>query len=428
MLRDGRLRSGFTWLVSGSVLYSACQWGIVWVLAQAGSTEQLGEYALGMAITGPIMVFSNFQLRALIASDLKENYAFGQYLSFRFASLGAALLAIAIAAAVAGRTPAATRMILLVGFAQAVEFVSDSYYGVMQREERLDRMAKSLLIKGPLALAALAVTMYLTGSALYAIGALTLGRLSVLLLWDSRLGFASRPPGAFLRWNWGKVRGLLRLSLPLGVISMLVSVNTNVPRYFLEALRGSSALGIFAAIASLLNAGTLVVSAMGQSMFVPVAQACSGGDVARFRTFLMQAVVLGAALGTVAVSIALLFGREVLAILFGGQYSAHTRLLVILMVAGTASFIASGLGYFLTAAGRLRAQVPQMAASVATAAGVSAWLVPRYGAEGAAAAVGIAALVQLTGALLILRRVDRTLRAQPAPAVELACSVQGAAR
>src|SRR4026207_2304378 len=101
---DGRLQSGFTWLIPGNVLYAACQWGIVGVLAGLGSTEQVGQYALGMAVSAPIMLFGNFQLRALIASDLKEEYSLGQYLSFRFVSLALATLAICVTAWSVGRS------------------------------------------------------------------------------------------------------------------------------------------------------------------------------------------------------------------------------------------------------------------------------------------------------------------------------------
>lgn len=409
---DERLRSSFTWLISGNVLYSACQWGIVWVLALLGSTEQVGQYALGMAVSGPIMLFGNFQLRAVIASDLREDYPLGQYLSFRFVSLSLALLGIGAVAWSTWSATTAAPVIVLVGVAQALEFVSETYYGVMQREGRLDRMSHSLLMKGPLALAALTVAMYTTRNILYALVGLALGRLAILLLWDSHLGFANSPLGARLVWDWPNVRSLLRLALPLGVISMLVSMNANIPRYFLEIYRGSSDLGIFAACASLLSAGALLVAALGQTLFVPVATACATGDRTRFRAFGLYAVILGATSGGIAVAITFVFGKEILSMLFGPEYSEHSQLLVLLMIAGSVSFIASGLGYIITAARSLNPQVSVFAISAVASAGASAWLIPAYGLRGAAAAIMIAALLQLAGTILILRKIDRTIQGQ----------------
>ena len=425
---ERRLQSGFTWLVAGNVLYAACQWGIVWVLARLGSTEQVGQYALGMAVSAPIMLFGNFQLRALIASDLNEEYSLGQYLSFRFVSLAAATIVIAISAWSIGRSTITASVIALVGTAQALDFVSESYYGIMQRESRLDRLSWSLLIKGPFALGCLAAAMYATRNILYALGSLVIGRLLVLLLWDSRLGFAGRELKAGLVWDWPRVRGLLRLALPLGLISMLVSVNAGIPRYFLEVYRGSSDLGIFAAIASLLTAGTLIVSSLGQSLFVPVAQACTAGDRAKYRWFLFYAVVIGAGLGTAAVLIALGAGQKILSTLFGPEYGSHSRLLVLLMLAGAVSYIASGLGYVMTAARSLTPQIPVMGTAAVAAVGASAWLIPVYGLEGAAGALMISALLQLGGTVLILIKIDRSLQSQAQAPLALAHYAEGAAR
>src|SRR5258707_1894353 len=167
-MTDKRLRADFTWVLSGNVLYSACQWGIVVVLAKLGSPAQVGEYALGLAVSAPIVLFANLQLRALLASDVNGQVAFGQYLTFRLATLGAALIAVAGVAALTQPKGHLAGIVLLVGLAQALEFVSDTYYGLMQRLERMDRISASLILKGPLSLAALWAAMYLTRSVVWA--------------------------------------------------------------------------------------------------------------------------------------------------------------------------------------------------------------------------------------------------------------------
>jgi O-antigen/teichoic acid export membrane protein len=415
MLRiDKRLKADFSWVLAGNMLYSACQWGIVLVLAKLGSPQQVGEYALGLAVAAPIVLFANLQLRALVASDVKDQFTFDQYFTFRLVSLAAALVTVAVAA---GGTQADWRrggIILLVGFAQVLEYVSDAYYGLMQKYDRMDRLSTSLMIKGPLALAALWGAMYVTRSVVWAVIGLAFGRLVVLLGYDSRLGFMGNRggvrPAVRLQWNWGAMFRLLRLALPLGVIAMLGSLNSSMPRYFVEAHCGSAELGIFSAIASLLSAGNLVVSAFGQAIFLPVARACAALDRARYRGFVVLAGVLGGLLGGGAVLAAALFGREILTHIFRREYGEHADIFVWLMIAGTVSFIASGVGYVMTAARSLQPQVPQLLATVLAVTAASAWLIPRHGLQGAAEAYLVAAFVQLAGAGVILLRIDRQLK------------------
>jgi O-antigen/teichoic acid export membrane protein len=176
---------------------------------------------------------------------------------------------------------------------------------------------------------------------------------------------------------------------------------------------------MYSAVASLLSAGTLVVSAYGQALFLPVAKACVSADRGEFRKFAVLAVVLGALLGAGAVVISMLFGSAILTHLFHPEYARYAGVLVRLMIAGTIAFIASGLGFVMTAARSLRPQVPLlMIVGVATAAS-SAFLIPRYGLMGAADASLLAAVVQLIGTGIILLRVDRRLTKPPACSCEV---------
>jgi O-antigen/teichoic acid export membrane protein len=300
-----------------------------------------------------------------------------------------------------------------VGFAQALEFVSETYYGFMQKHKRMDRIAGSLLLKGPLSLAALCVAMYITRSIVWAVIGLAFGRLLVLLVWDSRLDFAKTERSGFrvrLEWNSGEMLTLLRMALPLGIISMLISLNLSIPRYFVEVHSGSAELGIFSAIASLLTAGNLVVSAFGQSIFLPVAHACAALDRAKYRGYVALAAALGGSLGGVAILAAVLFGRDILTHLFRPEYGERPDILVRLMIAGTIMFIASGLGYVITAARSLRPQIPMLLAAAIAAAATSAWSIPRHGLSGAADAALAAAFVQLMGTGAILLKIDRRLK------------------
>jgi O-antigen/teichoic acid export membrane protein len=120
-------------------------------------------------------------------------------------------------------------------------------------------------------------------------------------------------------------------------------------------------------------------------------------------------VILGAILGSCAVFISMMFGRAILTHLFRPEYARYAGVLVRLMIAGTIAFIASGLGFVMTAAQSLRPQVPLLViVGVATAAS-SAFLIPRYGLMGAADASLLAAIVQVFGTGVILIRVDQRL-------------------
>ena len=56
------LRWNFSWTFVGNVVYSACQWAMLVVLAKIGNPEMVGQYGLAMAIATPVLALSTLQL------------------------------------------------------------------------------------------------------------------------------------------------------------------------------------------------------------------------------------------------------------------------------------------------------------------------------------------------------------------------------
>ena len=92
----------------------------------------------------------------------------------------------------------------------------------------------------------------------------------------------------------------------------LASLNINVPRYILEQKLGTAELGIFASLAYLLTAINLIVIALGQSVCTRMARLFAECDIVRFKALLGKLILFAAALGTVALVMALFAGRPLL--------------------------------------------------------------------------------------------------------------------
>src|SRR4051812_45337492 len=89
------LKVNFIWTLAGNLIYAGCQWGMLVIIAKLGSAELVGQFALGLAITAPVLMFSNLQMRGIQATDAKREYSFGDYLGLRLLTTLLALLIIA---------------------------------------------------------------------------------------------------------------------------------------------------------------------------------------------------------------------------------------------------------------------------------------------------------------------------------------------
>lgn len=422
------LRANFSWTFVGNVVYAACQWGMLVVLAKLGSPELVGQFTLGLAITMPVLSLATLKTRLVQATDAKREYLFGDYLGLRLITTALALLVIAVFLFVSDYQGETTLVILAVGVAKAFESISDVFYGLFQQRERMERVAKSRIIKGPLSLAAMSIGVYLTGSVLWGVVGMALAGALVLIGYEVRSGAlilkpTPQPGGPVSdegdqqadlhpRWEMRTLARLAWLALPLGIVVTLESLGTNIPRYFIERYLGVYLLGIFAPMAYLKRVGNTVVIALGLSACPSLAKHYAGRDGQAFRTLLIKLVIIGALLGGAGVLVTLVAGREILTLLYQPEYAEYHTVFVMLMIAAGIDFVATFLDYGMTATRHFRLQMYLFVVIVGTAALAGFWLIPANGLHGAATAVIIASAVRAVGSLAIvvyaLRALNRT--------------------
>jgi O-antigen/teichoic acid export membrane protein len=408
------LRENFAWTLAGNAIYAACQWGILVAIVKLGTPTMVGQFALGLAVAAPVFMLTNLQLRVVIATDASDQYRLGHYLAPRLLGTALGLIVITSFVFVSHLRRDTAVVVLLIGIAKAVETLSDIIYGFWQKHECFDKIAIALAGRGIGSVAIMAGVLYFTRSIIFAAAVTALYWFAWLATYE-RIGtknvLASVSPGEVLRaeWNMSKCRQLVVLSLPLGIVMLLLTLNSNIPRYFVEHYCGESALGYFAAIAYLFTAGNTVMAAMGQSALPRLARYFDS-DRSAYARLLTNMLLLGTAVGISAIGLALFFGPAFLRLVYRADYAQYATVFTWLMVAAAFSYVGSMLGYGMTAAQVFRSQVPLFLAAAAVTVLTCWFLIPRLGLMGSAYAVVIGSVFSCVGSAYL---VFISFRAQP---------------
>jgi O-antigen/teichoic acid export membrane protein len=407
------LCADFSWMFVGNAIYAGGQFAMLMLLAKLVSPELVGQYALGLAIVYPVMMLTNLQLRAVMTSATHQQAHFGHYLSLRLLTTSVALLIIFAITQVLGYRWELTVVVLMVGIAYAIETISDVYYARLQLHDKMVEISKSLIARALLSVLGLAVIIYVSRSLLWGLAGIVLARAIVLFGYDicerthglnGQSKSFSRIEDLTPRFNLRVHRELLWISLPLGIVVLLTSLNSSVPSYFIKLALGERDLGIFSAIGFMISVGNMAVVSLGQSAFTRLAKSYAAGNFAAFGSLLGKLLVFGAALGVCGMIISKVAGREILTILFRPEYAERADLLPWLMAAGGVLFMAQFLGFGMTAAGYYNSQVVLNVLANLSLFAACYWLVARQGLLGATLAMLIAAIVQLAGSALVLFR------------------------
>lgn len=396
------LRRNFSWVLIGNLVYAASQWGMLTALAKLGSPEMVGQFGLGLAITAPIILFSNLNLLAAQSTDARRVYAFGDYTALRVVTTALAVLLIAGLVLFGDYGPQTALVIILIGIAKAIESFSDVTYGLFMQREQMNYIARSMILRGVLSLVALTLAVYATGNVAWGVAGMCVVWAVVFVLHDARSVGRVLEPGESGRMIFRPaiLASLAWLALPLGLVMTLVSLNANVPRYFIQGYFGERDLGFFTAMSYIIVAGSTFVNALGQAASPRLANYYADGDTPAFKGLLVKAVGLGALIGLGGILVAVVAGEEVLTILYSAEYATESGVFTLLMVAAAFGYVASFLGYGMTSARYFKSQIPLFAVTVASVV-VACWvLVPVAGLEGAAISLIIGGVVQTAGGLI----------------------------
>jgi O-antigen/teichoic acid export membrane protein len=303
-------------------------------------------------------------------------------------------------------------VILLVALAKSIECMSDVVGGRLQLHERLDQVSISFMLRGILSISAFGMTFLWSRKLIPSIAVMCVVWLAVLIGYDLRRARESLYSGEpIFHLQWQTVRKLFLLSVPLGLVMTLLSLNTNIPRYILERYSGTAELGILASLAYLMVALNLVVNALCQSATTRLSWLFSKRRYDDFCRILFKLSAFGVIVVLAGVPASLLCGRTLLTILYRPEYGDHASTLAILAAASGVSAIAFFITSGLNSARRFRAQLPIFASSALTSLLSCLFLVPRYQLNGAATSLLLAAIVGLLGNLWVLRSTLSSARA-----------------
>jgi O-antigen/teichoic acid export membrane protein len=408
------MRVNTSWAFAGNAVYAGCQWAVLVLLINSLSQTEVGRFAYALAVTAPIFVLANVRLRNLLASGIPTPAGFRDYLTTRLLTTAGGLI-VSMAIALFSSSGDGLVVLAFVAVARSCDAVSDICHGLMQRELNMRAAAIGLMTNGLVSILLVSGSLAVWRSLPLAALAYAIGSAFALAAWDlpqvvGRLRMRGDRVGTP---RWHAVRTLLLRSLPLGLSSAVGSVQTNLPRYAIAAMLGPAPLAVFAAISHFPLLGHLPVNAAAQAALPLLAEdARAQRPSYRHRLSMLVAASLG--LGAIALVLTIVTGRTVLGTVYGPEYAGYVSVLVWLMATAVVTFTSVFLGAGTTARGKFGTQLAISVTSLAVVAISLGPLVSRFGLNGAACALLLAALVEFGAYVGVTVRDLRRVEGAPA--------------
>ncbi|EEG31455.1 polysaccharide biosynthesis protein [[Clostridium] methylpentosum DSM 5476] len=365
----------------GSMFYLVCQWLTTVLVVQLSSYADAGNLSLAASITNVFYTISTFGIRIFQVSDIENKYSTSFYVTTRLVTCLASLV-LCTGFVLLNASYSVEQMLCIIiymAFRLSESFV-DVLQGIQQKEQRMDYIAISFIIRGILLLSSFCLVLHFTGSLLLAITAMAVLTMLVVLLFDV---FVSQSLSRFrIQLNLKALKEILLECLPLMLTSLLMNSVVSIPRYFLEQIEGNQILGIYSSVATpaviMQTACTLIYNPL-----ITVFSECySKRDRKGYLSLFAKAILALTAVGAVIFIGAAIFGKWGLHLLFGDGILPYVYLLIPVLVTTMMIAITYYFNMLLTISRRLKSILVANVVSSLIALCVSYPLIRAFGMDG----------------------------------------------
>lgn len=321
------LISKLSWSLLGNITFALSQWVIITIIARFGSTQDIGVYSLGLAVTAPVVLFFNFQQSTMLATDSKNEFEFNQYYGSRIINSTIAFLVIVLLSFIYRDNKEVVIIIILMGLVKYIESLSDICMGLFQKKDRVDLIGKSQLYRGVLTVIIVGLLFFITRDIHISVLGLLILMIIRFLIYDLKnvKHFIHVKPTFDYTWYT-----LLKIAFPLGIVSLINSLNTNIPRYILEYTSGINEVGIYSALSYILIASGMIITPVSLLIAPRLATAYNKRKVSQILKINLLVICFSISVFLFIILCVLLQGETILRILYGNEYSQYNHIFTII--------------------------------------------------------------------------------------------------
>ncbi|MCA1026259.1 oligosaccharide flippase family protein [Cytobacillus kochii] len=386
-----KLIKNLSWIFFANAFVALAKWVMVILIAKTLTPIEVGIYSLGFAVAAPISLFANMKLRSLYITGTTDDLS-DYIVTRRLFSITALLIMVIIGAFV---YPQYTIVIILVGISKILDLDSDLYYSVPHKYNNLNLVGKLMIGKQTILLLIFACFLIIFRDLTIALLSQIILQLFFLLMVERNIILYKYKTNT-KNSSWLGIKGLILLGLPLGLVQMIVSINTNYTRYVLEYLEDPEVLGYYSAIIYLANIANLFMTSITQVLLPKLSSFYKNKQILLFKKYIfIYLPLLSFLIGIWIMGFAILFGEQFLRFFYGDNYADFHNILILCVLSVLINLFVFNFDNAMMAMRYISIQPKINLLNLFLTIIGGYWFVSTYGIKGAAITLIISAIFQL---------------------------------
>lgn len=241
------LKNNFLTYLFGNLVFGFTQWFIIILILKLGTQTELGTYTYAIAIIAPLILLLSFGFNTLIVTT--KSFDKSSYIKARWMiSILTICIYMLVVIFLTGLNKENYLLMFFIGLSKISENLFDIDYAYYIRDKKHKYVGYFKILISFIQIFLISVFYYIYQNLTIAFIIYSLAMLLINIIKNKQFIFKKQK---FIIKSFK----LFRIGIPLSITLFLSSLNTNIPKYFLEFHTNIIAVGVFSSFLTIYSAG-----------------------------------------------------------------------------------------------------------------------------------------------------------------------------
>ncbi len=325
------LRKNFTWNLVGSTAWAFVSLFYMMIVTRINGIDDAGIFSFAFSTASFFLVIGTYSGRTFQVTDKNKKTTDSDYFYLKIVTCTVMLLVGVFFCFIRGYTGIKIMTIMSLVVFRALEVLAECAYAVIQKNDRLYQVGRSMFAKALISLIGFLMVDYFTQNMVLSCLMIILANLVLIIFYDfsklQKTGFHLQ------KFHRQKVWYLLKIGFFTFGFTFLNFYTINAARYTLDSIANNSTQTIYGII---LMPAT-VLSLAGQYLIQPFLTSFKkffSTDVYKFQTLVIKLCITLFGIGLICILAAWLLGIPVLGLLYAIELDGNLPGLILIIVGG----------------------------------------------------------------------------------------------
>lgn len=401
-MKKNNFKKNFIWNTIGCLTAAITSLFYSIVLTRFCDLNETGLYTIAFAIACNTVTLASFGGRTYQVTDTKNEISNFSYIFARYITITITFFGIILYLLFKWYSLYKTVVILLVCLFKFLEELSDVYYGILQKDNKLYKVGQFQFFKAIVNIIMFILIMVLTQNLIYAFSTLLIINLIYFIFFERKAARECE------NWKFNIKKDELKkyflANIYICILTFLTTYIINCPKYAIDEFLTSSDQAIFGIIVMPATVMLLVGNFLLNPIIVTIADYYNNNKIKQITKLIIKIFIITISIGILGIIICYFIGIPLLNFIYSINLSKYKLSLIIIIIGSVFYAITASISSILIAMRRIKSQVIGNILVILFSIIICQVLVTNYKIYGAALTYTILIFIRFIIYLLVLIR------------------------